>query len=205
MWYASPRTLILRGLVTMAFGLVLIGWPAISVSVLILLFAAFALVDGALMLMIGLDRPSGEPGRPAALIAGVLAVAVGLVAFVWPGLTALALAVLIAVRAIIIGFAEIGAAVRIGWRASGVSMLAILGVLTIGFAVMLLVNPGLGILALMWACGLRLGDGPARRRPGGARRASEIASASRDVGLKEAGLKTRLYVCLSAFRSIPSC
>jgi hypothetical protein len=45
--------------------------------VLILLFGAFALVDGALILAMGLQTPSGEAVRPVAFIAGALAVLVG--------------------------------------------------------------------------------------------------------------------------------
>jgi uncharacterized membrane protein HdeD (DUF308 family) len=76
MWFGSTRTLILRPFITLAFGILLIGWPAISLTVLILLFGAFALVDGALILAMGLQTPSGEAVRPA-FIAGALAVLVG--------------------------------------------------------------------------------------------------------------------------------
>src|SRR5829696_7564937 len=99
MWFGSTRTLILRALITLAFGILLLGWPAISLTVLILLFGAFALVDGALILAIGLQTPSGEAVRPVAFMAGTLAVLVGIATFVWPGLTEVVLLVLIALRA----------------------------------------------------------------------------------------------------------
>ena len=99
--------MIVRGLVTAAFGILLIGWPAISLTVLILLFGAFALVDGALILVTGFEMPPGAATRPLALIAGALAMAVGLVTFLWPGLTELVLLALIALRAIVVGVAEI--------------------------------------------------------------------------------------------------
>ena len=154
MLFGSSRTLILRGLITVAFGVLLIGWPAISLTVLILLFGAFALVDGALIFATGLDLPSGEAARPVAFIAGALAVIVGIVTFLWPGLTGLVLLVLIALRAIIIGVAEMVMAARLGGHTSGAWLLACVGLLSIAFGTLLLAYPGTGILALVWAIGV---------------------------------------------------
>jgi uncharacterized membrane protein HdeD (DUF308 family) len=154
MWFGSSRTLILRALITLAFGVLLIGWPAISLTVLILVFGAFALVDGALILAIGLELPAGDAGRPMAFIAGALAVIVGIATFVWPGLTEFALLFLIALRAIVVGVAEMVMAARIGRHASGAWLLACVGLLSIAFGTVLLVYPGGSILALVWVIGL---------------------------------------------------
>jgi uncharacterized membrane protein HdeD (DUF308 family) len=154
MWFGSSRTLIWRALITLAFGVLLVGWPAISVTVLILLFGAFALVDGALILAIGAQMPSGTAARPVAFIAGALAVIVGIATFLWPGLTELMLLALIALRAIIIGVAEIMIAMRIGRRDSMAWLLACVGLLSIAFGTLLLAYPTTGILALVWVIGL---------------------------------------------------
>lgn len=154
MWFGTSRALILRGLVTIAFGVLLVTWPAISLAVLILLFGAFAVVDGALIVTIGLQMRSGEPARPVALIAGALAVIVGGLTFLWPGLTELALLLLIAFRAIIIGGTEMIAAARMGRDASEVWLLAAAGLLLILLGSLLLGFPRAGILALVWAIGL---------------------------------------------------
>jgi uncharacterized membrane protein HdeD (DUF308 family) len=154
MWFGSARTLILRALVTVAFGLLLMAWPAISLSVLILLFGVFALADGAFILAVGFHRRSGEPARPVALVAGALALLVGILTFLWPGLTELALLVLIAVRAMIIGIAEVIAAGRLGRHSSVAWLLAALGLVSIAFGALLLVYPGAGLLALVWVIGL---------------------------------------------------
>ena len=154
MLFGSSRALIVRGLVAVAFGVLLLGWPAISLRVLIMLFGAFALIDGALILVTGLQMPSGEVVRPAALIAGGLAVIVGIATFLLPGITELALLVLIALRAIIVGMSEIIVAARIGWHTPGGWLLAGVGVLSTAFGALLLVFPGAGIMALVWAIGL---------------------------------------------------
>jgi uncharacterized membrane protein HdeD (DUF308 family) len=154
MWFGSPRTLILRALVTIAFGVLLVALPIISLTALILLFGAYALVDGVLILTMGLRMRSGEPGRSIALTAGAFAVGVGIATFFWPGLTELALLILIAVRAMIIGIAELITASRIGRHSSLAWFLAALGLVSIAFGALLLVYPGAGILALVWAIGL---------------------------------------------------
>jgi uncharacterized membrane protein HdeD (DUF308 family) len=152
--FGSSRALIVRGLITVAFGILLIGWPAISLTVLILLFGAFALVDGALILVTGFELPSGAAARPLALIAGALAMGVGLVTFLWPGLTELVLLALIALRAIVVGIVEIVAATWIGRHAPGAWLLAGVGLVSIAFGTLLIMNPGPGILAVVWLIGL---------------------------------------------------
>ena len=79
---------------------------------------------------------------------------VGIVTFLWPGLTELALLILIAVRAIIIGIAEVITAGRMGRHSSLAWFLAALGLVSIAFGALLLVYPGAGMLALVWLIGL---------------------------------------------------
>jgi uncharacterized membrane protein HdeD (DUF308 family) len=97
---------------------------------------------------------SGEPARPIALLAGALAVVVGIATFLWPGITELVLLVLIALRAMIIGIAELMMARSVGRHSSLAWFLAALGLVSIVFGVLLLVYPGAGILALVWLIGL---------------------------------------------------
>jgi uncharacterized membrane protein HdeD (DUF308 family) len=154
MWFGSTHTLIVRALITLAFGIMLIAWPAISLTVLVLLFGAFALVDGALTLAMGLQIPSGEAARPVACIAGAVAVIVGIATFLWPGLTEVVLLVLVAVRAIIVGVAEMVMAVQIGRHEPAAWLFACVGLLSVAFGTLLFVYPRTGILALVWVIGL---------------------------------------------------
>jgi uncharacterized membrane protein HdeD (DUF308 family) len=154
MWFGSSRALVVRGLVTVAFGVLLMGWPAISMTVLILLFGAFALVDGVLILAIGVEMSPADTARPVALTAGALAAMVGIATFLWPGLTELVLVILIAVRAIIVGVAELVTAARIRHHGFGVWLLASVGLVSIAFGTLLLVYPAPGVLAVVWIIGL---------------------------------------------------
>jgi len=154
MWFGSSRTLILRALITLTFGLLLIGWPTISLTVLILLYGAFALVDGALMLAAGLEMPSRTTARRAALLTGGLAMIIGLVTFVSPSVTELVLVVLIAVRALIVGIAEAVTAVSIGRHDAGAWWLGGVGLVSVALATLLLLYPGTGMVALVRVIGL---------------------------------------------------
>ncbi len=79
----------LRGLVAVLFGILAFAWPGMTLTVLIVLFGAYALVDGVLGIVAALR--GGADHRWAMLIEGVISVLAGIAAFVWPGLTALVL------------------------------------------------------------------------------------------------------------------
>src|ERR687893_361536 len=98
-WWA----LALRGAIAILFGLAALVRPGIALEALILLFGAYALVDGVFSIIgvFGGTR-SGTP-RWLLLIEGVVSILAGLVAFVLPGLTAIVFLYLIAVWAIITG------------------------------------------------------------------------------------------------------
>ena len=156
MWYASPRALVIRGLVTMAFGLLLLLWPGASLALLVLCFGVFALVDGLLMLATAFAAPAETPGRMITTVAGLAAILVGVLTFFWPGLTAVAVALLIALRALIVGSAELLAARsahRHGAPAAAPVMLAIGGAISIAFGVLLVVFPVRGLLTVIWVTG----------------------------------------------------
>jgi uncharacterized membrane protein HdeD (DUF308 family) len=158
MWFASGRTLVLRGLVTIAFGLLLILRPAISLELLVLLFGAFALVEGALALTAAGLATRGETGRGVAFVAGASGVGFGIITFLWPGVTQVALLILIALRALVIGVAELALAAEIARQLSvrsAVSWLfASAGLLSLAFGALLLLHPRAGLVALVWVVGL---------------------------------------------------
>ena len=155
MWWESRQTLIARGIVTIGFGLLLMLWPGLSLTVFVLIFGAFAILDGGLMLTAAAAAPRGESGRSLALIVGALAIVAGLFTFMWPGLTELMLLVLIAVRALVLGGAEIATSVYI-WRhgaRSAAWLLGALAAISIGFGLVLLAFPGTGLMAMVWVIG----------------------------------------------------
>jgi uncharacterized membrane protein HdeD (DUF308 family) len=144
--------LALRGLAAIVFGILAFIWPGVTLSVLILLFGAYAIVDGVLALYAALR--SGGKHVWAPLLEGVVGIVAGLVAFFLPGLTALALLFVIAAWAILTGILEVIAAVRLRQVISNEWMLIFSGVLSVVFGLLLIAQPGAGALAVVWLIGI---------------------------------------------------
>ena len=146
-WWA----LVLRGVAAIAFGILAFVWPGLTVVALVILFGAFALVDGAFAVVAAWRAAERRrPWWPMAL-EGLAGVALGILAFVWPGVTAFALLYLIAAWAIVTGIFEIVAAVRLRKVIRGELLLALTGVASVAFGVLVVVFPGTGAVAVVWA------------------------------------------------------
>jgi uncharacterized membrane protein HdeD (DUF308 family) len=143
-------TLVLRGVVAILFGVLAFMWPGVTLSVLILLFGAYALVDGIAAIIMGIKDYGDRERWWATLLSGVVSALAGLVAFFMPGITALALLTLIAFWAIVRGVFEIVAAIRLRHEIEGELLLGLAGVLSIAFGVFMLLFPGAGALAVVW-------------------------------------------------------
>jgi uncharacterized membrane protein HdeD (DUF308 family) len=152
-WWA----LVLRGVLDVLFGIAAFAWPGITLAVLAILYGAFALVDGCFAIAAAVvGRPRGMPWW-ALLAEGVLGIAVGAITFFWPGITVLALLIMVASWAFATGVLEIVAAVRLRNEIRGEWLLALSGLLSIALgialAVTLVVNPAAGVVAVSWMIG----------------------------------------------------
>jgi uncharacterized membrane protein HdeD (DUF308 family) len=154
MWLGSFRTLIARGFFTALFGCLMVGWPRTSLAALILVFGVFALIDGALIIIAGWNRWESGPARTISVVAGGLAMLAGVAMLAWPAATEIVLLVIIAMRAVVIGVAELIIATHIDRHAPGAWLVASMGVLSIVVAALLLANPAAGLLVLVRIFGL---------------------------------------------------
>ena len=148
-WWA----LALRGLVAVLFGLACFVWPLPTLMVLVLLYGAYALADGVFAVAAALAGRAQGSHWWALLLEGLLGIAVGVITFFWTDITAVALLYLIAFWAIVTGILEIVAAVRLRAYIAGEWALALSGVLSILFGLLLLIWPGATALALIWVIG----------------------------------------------------
>jgi uncharacterized membrane protein HdeD (DUF308 family) len=142
----------LRGLAAIVFGILAFVWPGVTLAVLVLLFGAYAIVDGALALYTAVR--SGGKNLWVPLFEGVIGMVAGLVAFFLPGLTALALLFVIAAWAILTGIMEVIAAVRLRRIINNEWALILSGVLSVIFGLLLVAQPGAGALAVVWLIGI---------------------------------------------------
>lgn len=154
MLIGSWKSLALRGAAAVLFGILTLIWPGLTLWALVLLWGAYVLVDGISTLGDVLTHaPGTDEGRGWLIFHGVTGIAAGVVTFIWPDITALALLFVIAAWAFVTGVLEIVAAVRLRRVLSNEWLLALLGVLSIAFAIGLVVTPGAGALVITWFIG----------------------------------------------------
>jgi uncharacterized membrane protein HdeD (DUF308 family) len=150
------KSLALRGGAAVLFGIITLVWPGISLLAMVLLFGAFALVHGASYVVAAAFRdPKQERRRGVLLIVQAgLGIVTGIITFLWPGITALALLYLIAAWALIMGALEIAASIRLRREINNEWMLGLSGILSLIVGVLLVLMPGAGALAITWLIGL---------------------------------------------------
>jgi uncharacterized membrane protein HdeD (DUF308 family) len=149
-WWA----LALRGGIAILFGLLVFVLPGMPLFVLIVLFAAYGLVDGVLAIIGAFGETRGRRQRWPLFVEGLASILTSLIALFFPGLTAIALLYLIAAWAIVTGLAEIATAIRLRREIRGEWALIVGGVFSVLFGVILaVVGSSVGLLSLIWLIG----------------------------------------------------
>ena len=144
--------LLLRGIVAIVFGVLAFVWPGITLASLVLVFGAYALVDGVFAI-VGAIRGGGREPWWLLVLEGLVGIGIGVLTLFAPGITALALLFYIAIWAIATGVLEIGAAIALRKEIEGEWLLALGGLASVGFGALLVARPGEGALAVLWIIG----------------------------------------------------
>ena len=145
--------LIVRGIVGVVFGVVAFAWPGITIAALVVIFGAYAVIDGVTNLFLGLSRRPGRGRSWTTTLQGVAGVVAGVLAFSWPGVTALVLVIFIGAWAIVTGLFEIAAAIKLRKEISGEWLLALSGLMSLVFGVLVFAFPGAGAVGIAWVLG----------------------------------------------------
>jgi len=140
-------SLLLRGVLAIAFGILAIALPGTAVMALVFVFGIFSLADGFTTFSALSQVPSR--GKWLYVLEGVLSILAGLVALLWPGITAIALFYLIAWWAIFIGVIEIASAAAYGDEMTNEWPVILSGILLIVFGAILVIWPRVGAVAVL--------------------------------------------------------
>src|SRR5512142_3336274 len=93
----------LRGIAAIIFGVLALIVPGVTLFVLVAFFGAYALVDVILAVVHYLQHREENRRWWVLLLEGLAGVIVGILTFVWPGLTLFTLYYLIAIWALVTG------------------------------------------------------------------------------------------------------
>jgi uncharacterized membrane protein HdeD (DUF308 family) len=145
----SWSALLFRGILAIILGIIALVAPGIALLALIIVFGAYAFLDGILAVVVALRERRVLPHWGWLLVEGMAGIVLGVVAFVWPFETALILLFIVAAWAIVTGVMEIGAAFALrDW------LIGLAGVLSVAFGILLLARPGAGLLSILWLLGI---------------------------------------------------
>ena len=150
---SSWWVLAVRGGLAVLLGLLALVHPAAALAALVTLFGAYALVDGVFALLTAARFAHRDDRWWLLILEGVVGVAVGVLTFIRPAATALALIYLVASWAILTGALEIAAAIRLRRVIQGEWLLGLVGAASVLLGVVLLAAPGAGLLAWVWMLG----------------------------------------------------
>jgi len=149
--------LLIRGIVGVVVAVLAFAWPGVTIAVLVGIFGVYAIVDGATNLLLGLTRTRTQGRSWPHVVQGIAGIAAGVLAFVWPGVTALVIVWFIAAWAVVTGILELAAAIRLRRVITGEWMLALSGLLSIAFGVLVFAFPGAGAVGIAWVLGAYAG------------------------------------------------
>jgi len=144
---------LLRGIAAIVFGIIAFVSPAATLLALVIVFGIYAIFDGVLAVVTAFQIREVAKHWWVVLLEGLAGILFGIIALVYPLITAGALLLLIAFWAVVTGIMEIIAAIRLRREITNEWSLILTGIFSVILGVMLFVFPGAG-LALVWTIGL---------------------------------------------------
>ncbi|HET6944961.1 MAG TPA: HdeD family acid-resistance protein [Gaiellaceae bacterium] len=138
----------LNGLLAIAVGVVILVWPGISLFALTILFGAYSLATGVVGLGAALSgAPKGQRGW--LVVSSLLGIAVGVIVFVWPDISALALLYVIGAYAVALGIIAIAGAFYLPLDGGDTALMVLSGIVSILFGIVIFAKPGTGALVVL--------------------------------------------------------
>jgi uncharacterized membrane protein HdeD (DUF308 family) len=148
-WWAIA----LRGIFALLFGAIALLLPGVTIGALVLLFAAYMIVDGVFAILSGIRAATHHQRWGALILEGIVDLAAGAIAFFWPLATVLAFVFLAAAWAIVSGIVLLAATFRLH-PAHGRWLMGLGGAVSLIWGVLLVIAPVSGAVALTWWMGV---------------------------------------------------
>lgn len=147
-WWAIA----LRGVFGIVFGLFALFLPGVTILSLVLLFSAYMLVDGIFAIISAVRAARRKQRWGMLLLEGIVDITAGAIAFLWPSITVLAFVLLVGAWAIVSGGLMFASAFHLR-RGYGRVWLALSGLASLVFGVLLVAAPLVGAVVLTWWIG----------------------------------------------------
>jgi uncharacterized membrane protein HdeD (DUF308 family) len=147
-WWAIA----IRGAIAILFGLVAVFLPGATMLSLVLLFGAYAFVDGVFGIVSAVRAARQHERWGLLVLEGIVDIATAAVAFFWPGITVVAFVLLVAIWAIVTGALMLAAAFRLEIE-DGRWWMLLGGIVSVLYGALLIVAPMIGALVLTWRLG----------------------------------------------------
>jgi uncharacterized membrane protein HdeD (DUF308 family) len=153
MFKSTSISLILLGILAVIVGIVAIAWPGVTIFALVILFAIYAFMGAGLQTVRAFSSRTAGPvfGH---LLLGLIDLAAGVIALIWPAPTAVVLVIVVAAWALAGGIAEIVDGFGSGETAGTRAMFIVAGLVSVAFGVVLFARPGVGAVTLALLFGL---------------------------------------------------
>jgi uncharacterized membrane protein HdeD (DUF308 family) len=138
----------LNGVLSIAFGVVILVWPGISLFALTILFGAYSLATGVVGLGSALmGAVKGE--RAWLVVSSLLGIAVGIIVLVWPDISELALLYVIGAYAVALGILAVVGAFYLPLDGGDTALMVLSGLVSILFGIVIFAKPGDGALVVL--------------------------------------------------------
>ncbi len=149
-WWAVA----LRGALAILLGLVAFILPGVFVASLVLLFGAYALVDGVFAIVAGIRAAERHERWWPFALEGLLDIIAGIIVFLLPAAATFALLYLVSAWSIVSGVFRITAAIRLRKQIEGEWLLILNGILSVLFGIVIFAFPAVGLITVAWIIGI---------------------------------------------------
>jgi uncharacterized membrane protein HdeD (DUF308 family) len=148
-WWA----LMIRGIAAVVFGIFAFAWPGPTIFAIVILFGAYAFVDGVFAIVAAVRAAQSHERWWPFLLEGIVGVAIAAITYFEPHVTAFALYFTIAAWAFLTGILEIAAGLQLRKQIANEVWLILGGIFSLLFGVLMLWRPMTGAIAVVWVIG----------------------------------------------------